>query len=90
MDTKEKKARIRELATKMLEESLKSQIRLIEKAMDSGAIDISAWDEDHNPMLMPKAIVSAILIEEAGQYDAKGTSFEKQMSKDIKNIGIFL
>ena len=46
--------------------------------------------KNSNPMLIPKAIVVAILNDESEQYDVSGTSFEKQMKKDIKEIGLYL
>lgn len=65
-------------------------IKKVEKALNSGAIDIDKWDEVNSKMMLPKCIVSAILKNEAYQYEAKGCSFEKKVKKDIKNIQYFI
>lgn len=85
-----KKAQIKKLAIQMLKESFEKAKKKVDKAIACGAIDIDAWDSKSSPMLVPKAIVTAILLDESTQYDASGTSFEKQMKKDIKNIGLYL
>jgi hypothetical protein len=41
-------------------------------------------------MILPKCIVTAILQNESTQYEAKGTSFEKHVKKEAKNICSFL
>ena len=74
----------------MLDECYRNADKLVEKALNSGAIDVSGWDEKDKPMLVPKAIVIAILREQANQHDAKGTSYEKQIEKQAKNIQLFL
>lgn len=86
----DKKAKIKKLALSMLKESFEKSKLKIDKAINSGAIDIDAWDENNGKMLVPKAIVTAILIDESKQYDGAGTSFEKSQKKNIKNIGLFL
>lgn len=85
-----KKAKIKKLAIEILKESHKKSIEKVERALNSGAIDIESWDENNGKMLIPKSIVCAILIDESKQYDASGTSFEKKVKKDIKNIGYYL
>lgn len=84
------KTHIREHALMMLSQSYEAAIKNIDKALNSGAIDIDAWDKDNNPMLIPKAIVIAVLTEEVEQHSAEGTSFAKQVKKDAKNIGYYL
>lgn len=86
----DKKTKIEELALSMLEDSIKSMKAKIKKALDSGAIDIDAWDASSGPMILPKTIIVAILADEARQYDARGTSFEKKVKKEAKNIQLFL
>ena len=87
MNNKEK---IKNLTIQMLDESYKHSLKKIDKALNSGAIDLDAWDENVNPMLIPKAILIAILLDEADQHDCKGTSFGRQVNRDAKNIGYFL
>lgn len=84
------KMKIAKLAQAILEDSYAKAKQNVIKAINSGAIDTDAWDEKHNPMLIPKAIVIAVLNEEADQYSAKGTSFEKFIKKESKNIGLHL
>jgi len=84
------KAKIKQLVIEMLKESQEKALKNLDKVLDCGAIDAEAWDENNGRMLVPKAIVIALLKEEADQYSAKGTSFEKQIKKDVKNIGYFI
>ncbi len=88
--TDKKKAQIKKLALKMLKESFDKQKAKVDRALNSSAIDIDAWDENSNPMLIPKAIVVAILIDEADQHNCAGTSFEKEVKKNVKQIGYHL
>lgn len=90
MTTEDKKNKIKKLALDMLKESQEAQFKLVEKALGSGAIDIDAWDEKSQPMIVPKIIVVAILQREADQYDGTGTSMEKKIKKEIKNLKYFL
>jgi hypothetical protein len=41
-------------------------------------------------MIIPKCITTALLEQECTQWDASGTSFEKQIKKEVKNIRYFL
>jgi hypothetical protein len=84
------KEKIKKITTDLLKQSYEEAVKRVTKAIDSGALDVSSWDENHNPMLAPKAIVIAVLQEEAEQYSAKGTSFEKEIKKNAKNIRLFL
>jgi hypothetical protein len=81
-----KKDKIKELTLQMLKESYEQAIKKVDKAINSGAIDTEAWDEKSNPMITPKAIVVAILTDEVHQYNCAGSSFEKQIKKESKNI----
>lgn len=85
-----KKEKIKELVKDMLIESHEHALQNIDRALNSGAIDIDGWDENNAPMVLPKCILTAILENEARQYTAKGTSFEKKMKKEVKNISYFL
>ena len=90
MTTQEKKNKIKSLSEDMLKESFDDMIKKVEKALNSGAIDIDSWDENNNPMILPKCIVTAILQDESTQYEGKGTSFEKQVKKEVQNIRYYL
>jgi chromosome condensin MukBEF complex kleisin-like MukF subunit len=74
----------------MLVESHETMIKKIDRVIDSGAIDIDAWDRYDKPMIIPKCIVTAILQNESEQYAGKGTSFQKQIKKEVRNIRYFL
>lgn len=90
MNTQDKKNKIKQLAIDMLKESHEAQIKLVEKALNSGALAVDEWDENSNPLIMPRIIVTAVLQSESEQYDGKGTSFEKEVKKEVKNLKIFL
>ena len=84
------KEKIEALANEMLEQAFPHLKGLVKKALNSGALDIDGWDENSNPMILPKIIVAAVLEEEADQYKATGTSFEKEVRSEIKNLKHFL
>lgn len=90
MTTQEKKQKIKSLVEEMMQDSFNSMKTKIDKAISSGAIDLDEWDEISAPMILPKCILSAILKNEATQYDAKGTSFEKRVKKEIAKIRLFI
>lgn len=87
---KTKKEKIRSLVIEMLNESHEAMIKNVEKALNSGAINTEQWDERTNKMILPKCIVTAILQKESEQYEGKGTSFEKQVKREVKNIRYFI
>ena len=86
MTNTQKKRKIKSLVKEMLNDSHKAMIGKIDHVLNSGAIDIDAWCESHNPMILPKCIVTAILQDESHQYEGKGTSFEKMIKKEVRNI----
>lgn len=90
MANRRKEEKIKTLVKEMLKESHESMIKKIDKVLISGAIDIDNWDENIAPMILPKCIVTAILQNESKQYEAKGTSFEKEIKKEVNNIRYFL
>lgn len=85
-----KKQKIKKLVKDMLIESHKKALKKIDKALNSGCINIDGWDEENAPMILPKCILTAILEDEARQYTARCTKYEKQMKKKVKNIKYFL
>ena len=90
MTTKAKKNKIKKLAVDMLKASHKEQLKMVEKALNAGAIDVDAWDENSTPMVLPKTIIVAIFQREADQYDGTGTSHEKRIKKEVRNLKCFL
>jgi hypothetical protein len=90
MNTQSKQDKIKALVADMLNESHEAMLKKIDKALNSGAIDVDNWDENYNKMILPKCIVIAIMQDESHQYDGKGTSFEKQIKKEVTNIKCFL
>lgn len=90
MTTKQKKTNIKKLVSDMLKDSNKKMLVNLEKALNSGAVDIDGWDEKNSPMILPKCIITALLQQESTQYDGTGTSFEKEIKKEVKNIRYFI
>lgn len=90
MNTNTKKTKVKKLVADMLKQSHKAMVKDIEKALNSGSIDIESWDGVNSPMILPKVIVTALLIKESKQYEAKGTQFEKQVKKDVQNLLYFI
>ena len=87
---KNNKEKIKKLVSDMLIESHQKAMQNIDRVLDSGCIDIDGWDCKNKPMILPKCILTAILENESRQYTARGTSFEKQMKKEVRNIRYFL
>lgn len=85
-----KQKEIKKRALDMLEKSYEAAKKNVDKALSSGAIDVDSWDENSNAMLLPKAIVVAVLTEEASQHDCAGSSHEKYVKKEAKNISLFI
>jgi len=90
MTKKDKEYRVKLLVSEMLRESYFTMVKNIDTVLQSEAIDIDAWDDSINPMILPKCITAAILQRESVQYEGIGTSFEKQIKKEIRNIKYFL
>lgn len=86
----ENKGKIKEIVKHLLNQSAEAMEAKIEKAIKSGVLDISNWDETFNSMILPKTIVIALLEDEADQHKGHGTSFEKQVKKDVNNLKCYL
>jgi len=86
MNTQEKKDRIKSLVIDMLNESHEAMSKKVDKLLNSGAVDVDSWDEQNNSMILPKCIITAILQNESTQFEAKGTSFERQVKREVKNM----
>lgn len=87
---KSNKEQIAELVKEMLNQSHKVMLKKIDKVLNSGGVDTETWNKYDSPMILPRCIIVAILQDESTQYEAKGTSFEKEMKKEIRNIRYFL
>lgn len=85
-----KSSKIKKLSVNLLKQSYNAMVNKIDNVLISGAIDIENWDEKNNPMILPKCIVTALLQNESNQYECKGTSFEKQIKKEVNNIKYFI
>lgn len=90
MEKTDNKKEIEKLALSTLEIAYDNMKKQVKRAIDSGALDTDEWDANSNPMIIPKIIVKAILEDEATQYDAKGTSFEKEIKDESENLRLFL
>lgn len=90
MTNTQKKRKIKSLVKEMLIESHKAMIGKIDIVLNSTAVDIDAWSESYAPMILPKCIVIALLQNESRQYEGKGTSFEKRVKREVKNITYYL
>ena len=90
MTRKQKEKRIKQLVNQMITNSSKAMKAKVDRAIRSGALNIDEWNPDHEPMIMPKIIVTALLEREATQYNGEGTCFEKVIKKEVKNLRYFL
>ena len=90
MNEQGKKQAIKKLVVEMLKESQEEMIEKIDTIIESGAVDVENWNENFNKMVIPKTIVTALLENESKQRDGRGTSFEKQVKRDVKDICNFL
>jgi hypothetical protein len=90
MNTQEKKDAIRAHVEDILKMSHEAMMKKIDRAINSGAVDADSWDPNAAPMILPKCIVAAIMQQEATQYDGKGTSYERKIKKEVRNIRYFI
>lgn len=86
----EQKEKIKALVIELLNTSHEAMLKKIDGVLNSGALDIESWDEKISPMILPKTIATAILESEATQWSARGTSFEKIIKKEVKNIRYYI
>lgn len=87
---KVKASAIKKLASEMISESTGEMLKKLDRVLESGCVDIDGWDESNAPMVLPKSIIAAILQSESFQYEGRGTSYEKRIKKEIKNIRYFI
>lgn len=86
----EKIEKIKSLVIDMINESHDAMIKKVDNVLKSGLVDLSQWDENINPMILPKSILSALLQHESSQYDGSGTCFEKEVKNNVKKIKYIL
>jgi len=90
MTTNQKRKIIKKYVSEMLEQSKEEMIKKIDKVLNSGAIDVDLWSDEHNKMILPKSIVIALMEDEATQYRATGTVFEKEVNDNVRNLKYFI
>jgi hypothetical protein len=90
MDSDSKKESIKARVEELLNDSFIDAQKMVNKALNSGAIDIESWDAEINSWVLPKIIVTAILKRASENYEGKGTDFEKQIKKETNNLKHFL
>jgi hypothetical protein len=90
MTTQDKKEKIEALVVEMLNYSKDDMLKKINTALNCGALDIENWDENKSPMIIPKIIITALLESESTKYSARGTSFEKKIKKETKNLRYYI
>jgi hypothetical protein len=86
MTTEEKKEKIKSLVISLLNDSHNAMLQKVDQILKSSSFDLDSWDINYAPMILPKCIAIAILQDESTQYDGKGTSYEKEIKKEVKNI----
>lgn len=89
-DLEEKKKVIAQITNEFLNNAFEKMQEKITRAIQCDALDIEQYDSEFNTAIIPKTIVAALLLEEAEQWKCKGTSFEKQMEKDVKQLLIMM
>lgn len=87
---KSNKEQIAKLVKELLTASHESMLNKIDKVVASNCIDTEGWSKDGNSMILAKCIAIAILQDESTKYEAKGTSFERQIKKEVNNIRYFI
>lgn len=90
MTRKQKEKIVRQLVWNMIRESAYHAQSRVTEAIKSGAINIDEYDFEHAPYVLPKTITAALLQAEIRPLLGKGTKYEKQVKKDIKNLLHFL
>lgn len=90
MTEAKKKREIKKLVKFMLKQSHEEAVKKIDKAINSGALNIEDWSAENSPMVLPKTITLAILEDEARQYEGRGTNVQKTVRKEANNLKYFL
>jgi len=88
--TDRKKEKITQMVVNLLLGSHEKMVEKISNLLNSGAIDLDSWNDKFDSMILPKTIATVLLQDESVQYTCTGTSFEKRIKKDAKNLKNFL
>lgn len=88
----QKKAKIKKLVLEMLKARKSIINEKIDRALNSGCIDVDKWDEKTAPMITPKCIIVAIMETEAYSFSPIGCSktIIKESRKETNNIKLFI
>jgi hypothetical protein len=84
MNAQQKREKIKELTLTMLRQSYETMCKKVDTAVQT--LNTDNWDENENPMILPRCVVVAILENEPLQHNGTGTCFEKEMKKEVKII----
>ena len=91
MTRKHKEALCRKYARECLKYAVKEMQDNIDKAIKSGAVNITGWEPDFAPYIMPKTIVCAVLEHEAARHiNTVPKAYERKVKKCVRNIRYFL
>ena len=90
MTTEEKKIAIKELVSELITFSSEQMIEGIDRALNSGTIDFDEWEESNGKMIIPKCILLALLEKQIDVNDAKGTSHQRRVRKQVKLIRYYV
>ncbi len=91
MTRKQKQALVRKYARECLKSAVQEMQDNIDKAIKSGAIDISGWDPIYAPYILPKTIVCAVLEHQAAwNINTVPPTYKRLVKKSIRNIRYFL
>jgi len=91
MNNTKKKNLIKRHVKIMMRDSQKHMMEKLEKVLVSGCIDLENWDAENAPMIVPKAIMCALLDNEHFQYaPPKTIASYKQWKKEKRNITYFI
>jgi len=91
MTKEQKQEAIKKIVFEMLENDLCNINEKIDRALKSGCIDVEAWDENCNPMILPKSIIVAVYEDRARCFHpSKDSKRYKEVRKNVKNISLFI
>jgi len=77
------KKQLQKKTRSLIFEASKHMRKNIDRAINSGSIDVSSWD---NNWLLPKLLLNALLMEEQHQYAPPAGMNERQYKKQIESI----
>lgn len=64
--------------------------RVVNRVLNSGAIDVDGWNPEYNRMILVHSVLIALFDSSADNRKATGTSFEKEVKSNVKNIRCFV